>query len=192
MNGKIHHFRPYGLLNGLVILKDEESRSLWDHITGKAIDGPFKGHQLDVWSIQMTTVRAALKNYPEITISFSSNHSFYKWLAQTLYPKFIHARVWLPFFFRWSMQSDIDPRLPELTQGLGVILDGQAKYYPLATIPLNGLEDRWLNRSLRVERGKIDGVPRATWQDTGEQPMQLLTRWYGFSFTYPDCEIYKS
>ena len=90
------------------------------------------------------------------------------------------------------MQSDIDPRLPELTQGLGIILDGQAKYYPLSTIPSNGLEDRWLNRSLHVEYNKIDGAPRAIWVETGDQPMQLLTRWYGFSFTYPGCKIYKS
>ena len=188
----IHHFRPYGLLNGLVILIDRETNSLWDHITGEAIDGPLKGYQLNIWPVQMTTVQAALNEYPEITISFSTNHSFYKRLAQLLYPKFIHANIYLPFFFRWSMQSETDPRLPELTQGLGIILDGQAKYYPLSTIPPNGLEDRWLNRSLRVERNKIDGVPRAIWQDTGEYPMQLLTRWYGFSFTYPGCEIYKS
>lgn len=179
-------------MNGLVILIDKETNSLWDHITGKAIDGPLKGHQLDVWSVQMTTVQAVLNQHPEITISISPYHSFYKWLAQTLYPKFINANVWLPFFFRWSMQSEIDPRLPGPTQGLGIILGGQAKYYPLSTIPSSGLEDRWLNRPLRVERNKIDGVPRAVWGDTGEYPMQLLTRWYGFAFTYPHCEIYKS
>ena len=179
-------------MNGLVILIDQETHSLWDHITGEAIEGPLKGQQLDVWSVQIGTVQTALNEYPEITISLSSNHSFHKWLAQTLYPKFIHVKVWLPFFFRWSMQSDVDPRLPELAQGLGIILDGQAQYYPLSTIPAHGLEDRWLNRSLRVERNKMDGVPRAVWQDTGEYPMQLLSRWYGFSFTYPHCEIYKS
>jgi hypothetical protein len=176
----------------LVILIDKETHSLWDHITGEAIEGPLKGQQLDVWSVKMGTAQTALNEYPEITISLSSNHSFYKWLAQTLYPKFIHAKVLLPFFFRWSMQSEIDPRLPELTQGLGIILNGQAKYYPLSTIPLSGLEDRWLNRPLRVELKKTSGVPDAVWQDTGEYPMQLLSRWYGFSFTYPHCEIYKS
>lgn len=179
-------------MNGLVILIDQETHSLWDHITGEAIEGPLKGQQLDVWSVQMRTVQTALNEYPDITISLSSNHSFHKRLAQILYPKFIHVKVWLPFFFRWSMQSDVDPRLPELAQGLGIILDGQAKYYPFSTIPSNGLEDRWLNRSLRVERNETNGVPRAVWQDTGEYPMQLLSRWYGFSFTYPDCEIYKS
>jgi len=179
------------LLNGLVILIDKETRSLWDHITGQAIDGPLKGYQLDVWPIHLTTVNAVLNEYPDIEISLSTYRSIRKWFAGTLYPKFIHAKILLPFFFRWTMQSEPDPRLPELTQGLGVIFNGIAKYYPLSAIPSSGLEDRWLNRTLRVQLGEIDGVPRAIWNETNEQPMQLLTRWYGFSFTYPDCEIYK-
>lgn len=171
---------------------DKETRSLWDHITGEAIDGQLKGYQLDVWPIQMTTVQSALNESPDIEISLSSYHSFRKWFAGTLYPKFIHAKVWLPFFFRWTMQNAPDPRLPELTQGLGVVFDGRAKYYPLSAVPAGGLNDRWLNHNLRIERGKLDGTPRATWCETGKPPMQLLSRWYGFSFTYPDCEIYQS
>lgn len=192
INRKVYHFRPYGLLNGLVILIDKETHSLWDHISGEAIDGPLKGHQLDIWPLQLTTVRAALMEHPDIEISFSSYRSFRKWLAGSLYPKFIHAKVLLPFFFRWTMKTKPDARLPELTQGLGVIFDGRTKYYPFSTIPSNGLEDRWLQRTLRVQRRKIDGVPYAIWRDINEQPMQLLTRWYGFSFTFPDCEIYKN
>jgi Protein of unknown function (DUF3179) len=192
INGRIHHFRPYGLLNGLVILIDQETHSLWDHITGEAIDGSLKGYQLEVWPIRFTTVLSALREYPDIEVSMSTYRSIRKWFAATLYPKFIHARVLLPFFFRWTMQRKPDPRLPELTQGLGVVVDGRAKYYPLSTIPSDGIVDRWLNRTLRVECSKSDGVPHAFWDDTNEQPMQLLTRWYGFAFTYHDCEIYTS
>jgi hypothetical protein len=78
-----------------------------------------------------------------------------------------------------------------LTQGLGVIVGNKAKYYPMNRIPADGIWDIWLGRKLRVQRGAIDGVPRASWQDTNEEPLQLLTRWYGFSFTYPRCEIFE-
>jgi hypothetical protein len=179
-------------LNGLVVLIDKETCSLWDHITGEAIEGKLKGYRLDVWPIHLTTVRGAWSEYPNIEISLSSYHSIRKWFAGTLYPKFVHTKVLLPFFFRSTMQRDPDPRLPELTQGLGVIVDGKAKYYPLSTISSHGIVDRWLNRTLRVECNKNDGVPHAFWNDTNDQPMQLLTRWYGFAFTYPDCEIYIS
>ena len=112
-------------------------------------------------------------------------------LAQKLYPSFIHGKVWLPKFFYASMNSAIDPRLDKLTQGLGVVAGRKTKYYPMDLIPTAGLRDVWLGRTLHINRGFIDGVPRAKWGDSDEEPMQLLTRWYGFSYTYPQCEIYK-
>lgn len=190
MDGNVHHFGPIGLINGLAVLADRETRTHWDHITGEAFAGPLSGHQLEVWPIRMTTVAAALVESRDIIISISMHRSLKSRLAQRLYPRFILNKVWLPLPFYASMSGPIDPRLDKLTQGLGVILGRKAKYYPMSSIPLNGLEDDWQGRILCVERGPIDKVPHAAWKDTGEQPMQLLTRWYGFAFTYPNCEIY--
>jgi hypothetical protein len=179
------------LSNGLAILADRETRTHWDHITGEAIAGLFMGHQLDVWPIRMTTVAAALEEYKDITISFSGYRSLKRMLAQKLYPSFIREKIWLPKFFYASMNSPIDPRLDKLTQGLGVIVGGKTKYYPIHSFPVVGIQDFWLGRILNIKRGLIDGVPHAQWEDSDEEPMQLLTRWYGFSFTYPQCEIYE-
>jgi hypothetical protein len=191
VNDQVHHFGAIGLTNGLAILADRETRTHWDHITGEAIAGPLMGSQLDVWSFRMTTVAAALMEYPDITVSPSNFRSFRRRLAQSLYPRFIHGKVWLPGFFHTSMNEPIDARLDKLTQGLGVIVGNKAKYYPMSQIPAKGLYDQWLGHILHVQRGAIDGVPRARWQDTNEEPLQLLSRWYGFSFTYPQCEIFE-
>jgi hypothetical protein len=61
----------------------------------------------------------------------------------------------------------------------------------MSQIPVEGIDDQWLGRILHIQRGAIDGVPRAKWQNTNEEPLQLLSRWYGFSFTYPQCEIFE-
>lgn len=191
MNNQIHHFGVIGLTNGLAILADYKTRTHWDHITGEAIAGPLAGSQLDVWSFHMSTVAAALVEHPEITVSPSTHRGFRRRLAQRLYPHFIHGKVWLPGFFYASMNESVDPRMDRLTQGLGVIVGKKAKYYPMDLIPLGGFQDNWLGRILCIQRGAIDNVPRAYWQDTNEEPMQLLSRWYGFSFTYPNCEFFE-
>jgi hypothetical protein len=191
VNNHVHHFGAIGLTNGLAILADRETRTHWDHITGEAIAGPLTGSRLEVWSFRMTTVAAALAENPDITVSASTYHSFQRNLAQRLYPHFIHGKVWLPNFIYASMNSPVDPRMDRLTQGLGVIIGNKAKYYPMSRIPADGICDPWLGRVLRVQRGELDGVPRAKWQDTNEEPLQLLSRWYGFSFTYPSCEIFE-
>lgn len=144
MNNKIHHFGAIGLTNGLAILADRETRTHWDHITGEAVTGPLVGSQLDIFPVHMTTVAAALSEQPDITISPSNYRSFRWKLAQRLYPRFIHGKVWLPGFFYASMSEPIDPRLDKLTEGLGVIVGKQAKYYPLNRIPAAGIRDQWL------------------------------------------------
>jgi Protein of unknown function (DUF3179) len=174
----------------LAVLADRETRTHWDHITGEAFSGPLSGRALEVWPIRITTIAAALAEDPSITISFSNYRSFAWRLAQKIYPRFLYANLWLPFPFYASMSQPIDPRLDKLTQGLGVIVAKRAKYYPLPKIPVDGLVDRWNGRSLQISRGLIDGVPQARWMDTQEEPMQLLSRWYGFSFTFPHCEVY--
>jgi hypothetical protein len=191
VNNKVYHFGPIGLTNGLAVLADRETRTHWDHITGEAFAGPLAGNQLDGWPVQMTTVTAAVAEHPDITISLSEFRSLRRKLAQKLYPYFIHSPGWLPGFFYASLSEPIDPRLDKLTQGLGVIVGKKAKYYPMDRIPVNGIHDRWLDHTLCIERGAIDAVPSATWLDLDERPMQLLSRWYGFSFTFPHCEIYE-
>jgi hypothetical protein len=105
--------------------------------------------------------------------------------------KKIDARGKMPRFFRKSMSQEVDPRLDAHPQGLGVIVGEEGKYYPMTAVPKGGrIEDDWLGRTLQVERDHRDGVLFADWVDNGEVPMQLLTRWYGFSFTYPGCAIY--
>lgn len=192
MHGEVHHFGVIGLINGLAVLGDIETNSHWDHITGDAFEGPLAGEKLDVWPIRMTTVKASLIETPEIEIYFSAYFSVWWWINQRWYPRFISAeRLLIPPPFYLSMGKPIDPRLPRQTQGLGVIMGKHAKYYPVKSIPKEGIKDNWHGRNLHVKLNGHDGVPYAKWQDTGESPMQLLTRWYGFSYTYPGCEIWE-
>ena len=84
--------------------------------------------------------------------------------------------------------AEVDPRLPEMEQGLGVTADGQARFYATGDIG-DGITDDWDGKSLTVKVGAIDRVPFAVWFD-GEMPLQIFTRWYGFSFNYPGCGVF--
>jgi len=160
-------------------------------MTGEAFEGPLKGKYLDVWPVRMTTVQAARVEIPDIEIYFSAYFSTWFWINQKWYRRFITPRkLMIPPVFYLSMRHKIDPRLPRQTQGLGVIVGKRARFYPMQAIK-DKIEDDWLGRTLLVQKNKLDHVPYAVWKDSGEQPMQLLTRWYGFSFTYPNCKIWK-
>lgn len=177
-------------------MRDEETQSLWDHITGECFEGSLTGNQLSFWPVYLTTVLAERTQHPE-TILLQSNHRSLQslFLDKVLIRQgVIHKeKTILAPNFRRSMSGEIDARLPEHEQGLGIMSEqNEGKFYPMKVIPKTGIiEDKWQGRKLVIERNALDGVPFARWVDADEPPMQLLTRWYGFSFTYPNCEIYE-
>ena len=176
-------------------MRDDESMSLWDHITGECFEGPNINKRLPFWGVEITTVEAELADYPHVTLIQSEKLPFHARLMRIVFRKSMINKketILMPHFRR-SMNGDIDDRLPEGENGLGVMdEENNAKFYPIDAIKKGGsITDQWQGRELIITRGRIDGTPRARWADTDEKPMQLLTRWYGFSFTYPGCEIFE-
>lgn len=195
IDGKVYWFGAAGLANGLSVMRDEETESLWDHITGECFAGALAGHKLDFWPVTLTQVEAELKRHPDTILLKSDYRSLASFGMKLLNKTMSYRRkgtVLLPVF-RKTMNLKIDPRLPEGEQGLGLMnATEHGKFYPVNLIPIGGMiEDEWQGRTVRIERNALDGVPVATWIDNGEQPMQLVSRWYGFAFTYPNCEIYS-
>ena len=185
--GKLHHFSAGGLYNGLVLLIDDESRSYWDHTTGEAVHGPLAGTRLPVWPLRMTNVAAALRDDPELRLHRSRPGPAGRLFGWAHKVGLINGR--LPPGFRGTM-SAVDGRLPEDTIGLGVIEGGTTRFYRLDQIG-DGITDEWSGRKLRVAIDEVDHVPGACWEDASdERPMQMFTRWYGFSLTHPGCEIH--
>ena len=196
----MHWFGVPGIANGLAVMRDEQTKSLWDHITGECFAGPLAGERLEFWHVALTTVEAELARNPDAVLLKSNHRSLLKWLMKLAHTTFSGGKSLInrqkskiPPTFRFSMSKAIDPRLPEDEQGLGVIAaDDTGKFYPLRLLAKGEVvTDVWHGRTLLIERGAIDGVPFAKWVD-GSEPMQLLTRWYGFSFTYPNCDIYEA
>lgn len=180
--GKVHHFSAGGLYNGLVLLIDDETRTYWDHITGKAVHGDLKGAKLDNWPIEMTNVETALKNDSNLRV----HHSKPTFLGRLM----VWVHRWLPIKlppnFRGTMGKP-DDRQPEMEIGLGVVTDGVRRFYPKRSIG-KGIDDEIDGQALHIHIGE-DAVPVAKWNN-GSRPLQLFTRWYGFSYTYPDCEVW--
>ena len=46
IDGTVHHFENVGIYDGLFVMQDVESKTLWNHITGEALYGPHVGRSL--------------------------------------------------------------------------------------------------------------------------------------------------
>ena len=181
----MHHFSAGGLYNGLVLLIDDETGTYWDHITGVAVHGPLAGARLETWGIELETAQAAAAEDPGIRLLRSRRHRALGWLMS------MGRGIWgvlgrPPPRFPATMAA-VDPRLGQMTMGLGVVA-GEARFYPVKKIG-KGVSDGWDGRRLRLTLGPSGRIPRAVWEDDGARPFQLFSRWYGFVLTFPNCAL---
>ncbi len=203
-------FEPTGLYNGLVLLSDTKTRSFWNHITGECVYGHYKGRNLEINNLLHTTLEAALNDYGNIKIAISKQPIHVKIMNSFIRFKQKRNKDLMPSFFKDTMEKK-DNRLDRMDTGLGIWNDNKSKFYKYEYIQNNdgvivdefdgkkiiiyidktsnmpvckyitGGEYRWDNKEIKILDGEI----------LDEMPMQLLTRWYGFSFTFKDCDIYK-
>ena len=73
----MHWFGIAGLVNGLSVMRDEETESLWDHVSGECFEGPLAGERLEFWYAALTTVAGELARHPE-AILFKSDHKTFQ------------------------------------------------------------------------------------------------------------------
>jgi hypothetical protein len=188
VEGKRFGFSCGGIYDGMPLLIDDETRSYWRHLSGRAIYGKLAGTQLDAWPLLLTTKKAALSKYPGLTISLSKPSLFGK-LVGALATRSIKSRGMLPPMYAPTL-GEVDPRLFKFEEGLGVVLGDQARFYPRKALG-SGADDAFAGRTLRVGLDPEDGIPRARLTDDGSIPLQLFVRWYAFSFTWPSCDVYQ-
>ncbi len=188
------------MVNGLALMWDYETGTYWDHVTGEAVHGPLKGERLDIWGIEITTVAAALAEYDAPELHRSTNASIQIGLMSKILGSgadMVHkgagrlSKMMTLRGFRRTM-PDVDDRLPEMTQGLGIFEGEQGAFYPMDRIPADGIRDSWQGKPIVIRKGKIDRIPFAVYaDDESRRPMQLLMRWYGFCLTFPRARIFS-
>lgn len=180
------HLSAGGLYDGLVLLVDDETCSYWHHITGEALHGPLSGARMEMWGVELTTCEVAQSRDPEMILHRSSPGLLGR--AMGWVTGLPGASGWLPPGMSKTMGAP-DGRLPEMEIGLGVITPTTRRFYPVAAASAE-IHDVVDGRELKLQVDPRSNVPTATWTD-GARPPQVFSRWFGFSRSFPGCEIYS-
>jgi hypothetical protein len=128
VDGRVLHFHLAGINNQNFIMRDEETGSWWQQVSGKAIHGPLQGHQLKsvfhdevsfaIWKGEQPNGRV-LK--PDDKIVARDEYEKPDW--ETRYEK-----------LRVVEGTDVDKRLAPRTLVMGVALNGKSVAYPLSAL----------------------------------------------------------
>lgn len=221
IDGKIYHFEFGGLYDGLSLLRDFETGTIWNHITGEAMFGSLEGERLATYNLLQTTVEAALEAYPDLEVAMSDRP------IRKQEVSFIDQIPVLGGMLRRTMARE-DNRRPQMELGLGIWRDDTQRYYPMNTVRkqdglvIDAFEDRqvvvYIDPRTRVLASLFTDAKTAKWAGwdsktiqlsdgttirggvvfdaegeriDDDRPLQLFTRWYGFALTFPETTIYE-
>jgi uncharacterized protein DUF3179 len=128
VDGRVLHFHLAGINNQNFIMRDEETGSWWQQVTGKAIHGPLQGRQLKsvfhdevsfrIWKQEQAQGRV-LK--PNERIAAQNDYESADWETRV-------GRM------RVVAGTDVDQRLAPRTLVIGVAVYGKSVAYPLSAL----------------------------------------------------------
>lgn len=222
IDGEVHMFAEHGLYDGLFLMKDEETGTFWDHLTGQAVYGPLVGESLEVTTLRQTTVGQLLDTDRDAMIALSSLR-LRRDDQMTADGLLAGIRGRLNSMFSATIDRE-DTRRPTMDMGIGLWQGDEAVYYPheivreegralvdvfvgehvliyidpkafvLAALYVDAESAEWDGDVIRLSDGSyVEGG--LLYDSAGERvemqrPLQVFTRWYGFSLTFPDTDIY--
>lgn len=180
VDGQVLHFHLAGINNQNFIMRDEETGSWWQQVSGKAIHGPLQGRQLKsvfhdeisfaIWKREQPQGRV-LK--PDERIAARDNYEAADWETRMGRMRVVDG-------------TDVDKRLAPRTLVIGITLDGKSVAYPLSALqqqsPIIDMVGSTAivltlgddHRSVRAFERTVDGRRLEFFQKTDGAEFQLI------------------
>jgi hypothetical protein len=156
------------LLKNALVMFDRETRSLWEHFTGRAIAGPLAGYQLPMLAAVPRVSWARLRReYPEAQVLTVAGLEY---VQGDVYTGYKQSRV---IGIRNQRARD-DRRLPAKAMVAGVLLRSARKAYPFAALGEEGVvNDRIEDTPVVVLRDERAAATAAYARVVGERTLEF-------------------
>jgi len=176
VDGRVLHFRLAGINNQNFIMRDEETGSWWQQISGRAIQGPLKGKQLGWVAFDEVS----------FTIWKRENLSGQVLLADADLQKKYAKPDWELRMLSNLTVTAVDPKdgLKPRALVIGVRIDGVSKAYPMQQLLLeNPVVDTLASKPILLVAGPDGRSVRAFKRTVGEQTLDL--------YLEPDSDAFR-
>lgn len=191
IDGTMHHFDNVGLYDALFVMQDQETKTLWNHISGEALYGPLVGRTLGpVGNFLQMSVEQALLREPMTSVAISDS------------PYFVNGQPFgrdgpiaggrgrgrgaggggrlelddpnasLRAGFIDTLGTE-DTRLERMEMGLGVVIEDTVRFYPMNVIRERGaLVDTVDGRNVLIFIDQSTFTPAALFVDASSATLE--------------------
>ncbi len=157
IDGRVLTFHLAGINNQNFLMRDEETGSFWQQITGKAVSGPLAGRQMELIASEELTFALWRQENPNGTVlrpvtAFREEYEPKDWEKRIAGAKTVVD----------TSKTGIAPR----ALMLGVEVGGASRAYPLKRVlELKVVQDRIDGKAIFLAAGPDDKSVRAFWSE---------------------------
>lgn len=184
VEGKVLTFGVSGLLyNKNVLMYDRQTESLWSQVRSEAVTGPMTGAELEVLPSVLTTWKKWRRSHPDTAVlSRETGHD--RNYDHDPYESYYESREG---FFSFLKPG---PGKGEKALVAGIVLDGEARAYPLALLRREKrLRDTLAGTDLELTLDpKTDRLTVRT--AGGDEVVPLILYWFVWEGIYPRTDLY--
>jgi len=185
VNGRKPSFGVSGLLyQSDLVMYDRDTESLWPQLAMKAISGPMVGAQLRLLPSEDMKWAAWRQAHPDgKVLSTATGHS--RDYLRDAYADYARPSETM-FPVRWTRSE-----LGKKDWVVGVIVNGQAKAYPIELLKKNApIADKIGNEQIRISYDVTANKPEVTRSANGEMIPFTTAYWFAWQAFYPKTELY--
>ena len=186
VNDRELNFGVSGMLyKANVLMYDRQTESLWSQIRREAVTGPLTGAELEVLPSTLTTWDKWRKKYPDTDV-LSMETGYNRDYSRDPYRDYYESQKGFFSFFKPV------PGEEEKALVAGVILEGQAKAYPVEDlrqqkIMSDTLAGQQLTFSYKQETDQI-----SIRTESGDELIPMVLYWFVWKGMYPNSELFKN
>jgi hypothetical protein len=186
VDGRRLTFDVYGVWRKNMIMNDRETGTLWQHATGEAVDGPLKGRRLEVLPGWETTWGELQTAYPRASFALEPE----RFTGVMPKPALMRA-LRITHAANLSGLSPMDKRLDGHEVIIGVVINGEAKAYPLAALRSKGMiADRLGGQDIEL-RYRADSDRVSIHTPEGRTLPYERQWWLGWIEFHPRSAVYQ-
>ncbi len=185
VGGRLRTFGVSGLLyRSDVLMYDRESESLWSQLAMKAISGPAVGTKLTWLPSEYLTWKTWREKYPhgEVLSTDTGYNRNYSGEAYSSY--FASDKTMFPV-----PHTRMELRNKALV--IGVIIDGNAKAYPVKDLPTgHAIKDKVKSKQIVIHYDADKRYPQIVGPE-GEQIPYVMVFWFAWQAFYPNTDLWR-
>ncbi|MFX1535134.1 MAG: DUF3179 domain-containing (seleno)protein [Promethearchaeota archaeon] len=191
IEGRTLTFEVLSVWRRNMVMRDRETHTIWQHLTGEALSGQFKGKSLELLGGELMTWGAWTEEHPQTLLALEPQKTIYRRLVFKFLNKALRSSEYMSAPGFTDLGKEIDPH----EEIFAITIEGVSKAYPSSVFlktPL--IRDKFSNTIVELEYNREKNSIKAHIIINEKERVKIHVErhlWLGWKEFHPETEVFS-